>query len=139
MRRLPVGAGLPHRLLLALFGAVPLFVSGCDIVSPSGDTSIVRVDSVTVLASGATSTVVPVRFWGIVGSDGCSSLKSVERTAWSDSTRLRFVAERINATCTLMPVPLEHIEVITAGTSDVFTVIVRQPDNSMLRISVPVR
>ncbi len=126
-------------LLLALFCVAPLLASGCDIISPGGSTRVVQVDSVTVLADQTTATSIPVRFWGYVGSNGCSSLNTIERSVWPDSMLIRFVAETKNSLCTQMPVPLEHVETITPGASDVFTVIVRQPDQSRLRERVPVR
>ena len=80
-----------------------------------------------------------MRFFGRVGSDGCSRLTRVEKQLTSSRLEIAFHAERKrNAYCTQMPVALRHDEIIPPPLDDPFTIRATQPGTGALERTVRV-
>jgi hypothetical protein len=100
---------------------------------------IIRVDSMVAPPETGSTQTMAVRFFGWVGSDGCSRLTRVERQKNAASLTVRFHGERVGGNCTQMPVPLDHEEQVTPPLQDPFTIIVQQPSGADLTRTVRVR
>ena len=126
MRRLGV-------FLLSLAGL------GCGLLD-STDSFVIRVDSISAPASIALADTLTARFFGSVGSDGCSRLERVEKRRDEGLIELRFHGTRKGGVdCIQMPVSLDHEERIVPPLPDPFTIRVLQPDGAPLERVVGVQ
>lgn len=110
--------------------------TACGLTSPSRAEFVISVDSIVVGVTGDPAGLVPVRFFGLVGSSGCQVLKRVEKSASGDSLRLRFVGERRGGNCTQMPIQLRHEELLASLPARRVTVVVEQPHGAQLSRTV---
>ena len=128
-----------RRLLLAASSlALVGGASSCGLLSGPGE-HLVQVDSLQAPVSAAPTAPFEARFFGIVGSDGCSRLTRIERTRTEERLTLRFHAERRGGDCIQMPVLLDHTETISPPFRDPFTITVIQPSGPPLERSITVR
>lgn len=101
---------------------------------------VIRVDSISTPASIAPADTLTARFFGPVGSDGCSRLDRVEKRREGGLLELRFHGTRKGGVdCSQMPVSLNHEERLVPALPDPFTIRVLQPDGPALERAVRVQ
>lgn len=129
------------RLAIALLIFAGAFAAaGCDFLGPEVDEFVIQVDSVQ--APGAVSGGAPfeVRFYGFVGPDGCYSFKDfrVSRTQnAADVTVIGQHHQRSGIACADALVFLDGRPLtIEPPVSDPFTLRVRQPNGTVLTVTV---
>ncbi len=117
--------------------------SGCGILGPSSSHYTIRVDSLSAPAAVARTDTLRVRFFGVIGPDGCWSLESVDRQVSTSSLDVTFRGlheQGGGIACTQMVVYLDRRESVApplAGGS--FTITVHEPDGSKLTRTIAVQ
>jgi len=112
---------------------------GCGLLD-STDSFVIRVDSISAPAAITPADTLSARFFGLVGSDGCSRLERVEKRREGGLLELRFHGTRKGGVdCTQMLVSLDHEERLLPPLPDPFTIRVLQPDGPALERVVRVQ
>lgn len=116
----------------ALVGGA-LFTSACGIVEPDTREYGVRVDSITGPLVAARGSMVEQRLYGMVGSNGCSSVREVRVVPQGATTTVEVRALYRPVMCPQMLIFLDgYVVRLLVPNTPTFTVSVKQPDGSVL-------
>jgi hypothetical protein len=119
-------------LIGVLMAGLATAFSGCDSLLFPTEEFTIRVDSISAPAAIGPDDTLTVRFFGWVGSSGCSRLERVEKALGPGGMQVKFHGERSGSDCTQMPVALEHEERVPPSLQDPFTIKVVQPSGPPL-------
>ncbi|MEZ4587166.1 MAG: hypothetical protein R2909_12255 [Gemmatimonadales bacterium] len=114
--------------------------SACGLFGPTSDDFVIAVDSIGGPLAVSAAVAFDQRLYGMVGPNGCYSLREVRMTRSPASAEVTVVGRRRNgAVCTQEPVYLGGVAVtIVPPVMDPFTLRVRQPDGSTLTKTIRV-
>src|SRR4051812_14821625 len=117
-----------------------LLASSCNLLGPSVDHFIIRVDQIDAPSSVTPDATLNIRFHGWIGPDGCWSLAAVDLQVTPARLDVTFRGEHKTGSgfeCTTLAVALDHEESVTPPLQTPFTITVHQPDGSTLQKIVP--
>ena len=128
----PVPQCLSRFTVAAVGPVAAILLSGCDLLSQT-DHFVIRVSSIDAPSVIGPADTLKVRFIRHIGPDGCSSLYWVERHRQPASLEMKFHgAHDTDGDCTQMPTDINYREDIVPPVPIPFTIIVHQPDGSVL-------